>query len=56
MKEGLVTADLVTAFGRYLQREEREQSTIEKYQRDVRSFVGWLGNGAVTKEIGRAHV
>ena len=35
MKEGLVTADLVTAFGRYLQREEREQSTIEKYQRDV---------------------
>ena len=33
-----------------LRREERSPGTIEKYLRDVRAFLAWLGGGAVEQE------
>ena len=39
----------ITAFGDYLRTEEREQSTIEKYLRNIRIFDVWLGDMPVTK-------
>ena len=41
-------------FGKFciwLREEERENSTIEKYLRDVRTFAEWAGNQPVTKEV-----
>ena len=44
-----LTANQITAFEEYLHTEEREQTTIEKYLRNVRVFAVWLGNASVTK-------
>ena len=44
-----LTADQITAFGEYLRTEEREQTTIEKYLRNIRVFAVWLGGASVTK-------
>ena len=46
-----LTTDQISAFGDYLRTEEREQSTIEKYLRNVRAFAVWLGNAPVTKSV-----
>ena len=44
-----LTAAQITAFGDYLRTDEREQSTIEKYLRHIRTFTAWLGEASVTK-------
>ena len=44
-----LSADQITAFGDCLRTEEREQSTIEKYLRNIRTFAAWLGDEPVTK-------
>ena len=43
------TAAQIVAFGKHLRTEEREQSTVEKYLRNVRAFAAWLGDAPVTK-------
>ena len=40
----------VTAYTAYLKRIERSNNTIEKYHRDVLSFVHWLNNRSVECE------
>lgn len=40
----------VTAYTAYLKRIERSNNTIEKYHRDVLSFVHWLNNRSVDRE------
>ena len=44
-----LTADCIAVFGNYLKTEEREQSTIEKYLRNIRAFAAWLSDAPVTK-------
>lgn len=44
-----LTADQINAFETYLQTEEREKNTIEKYLRNIRVFAAWLGDTPVTK-------
>lgn len=44
-----LTTNQITAFGDYLRTEEREQSTVEKYLRNIRAFAAWLGDTPVTK-------
>ena len=44
-----LTAEQVAAFEEYLRTEEREQTTIEKYLRNIRVFSAWLGDTPVTK-------
>ena len=49
--EKKLDAILFSAFRQYLQEDEREPSTIEKYLRDVMAFGDWLGEQAVCKEV-----
>ncbi len=37
-------------FEQFLRQEERAEGTIEKYKRDVRRFLTWLGEREITKE------
>lgn len=50
MNDYMITADLISAYGRYLKQEERTPATLEKYLRDVRAFALWLDGEAVTRE------
>ena len=50
MKEHRLREEQVVFFADHLRAEERAAATIEKYLRDIRSFVGWLNGETVTKE------
>jgi len=41
----------VEVYERHLYREERGSRTVEKYLRDVRRFLGWLGERELTREL-----
>lgn len=42
---------ILQEFELYLRNEERSKATIEKYMRDVRCFVGFIGSTEVSKQI-----
>ena len=50
MDERRMTSDRLAAFAAHLKEEERSQGTVEKYLRDLRQFMAWLGGRTVTKE------
>ncbi len=50
MSNRVISSRLLEDFWAYLQTEERPQSTIEKYQRDILSFCRYLEGQAVSKE------
>lgn len=51
MKRGLELSERVIAeFTRAMEREEREASTIEAYQRTIRQFAAWLDGDPADKE------
>ena len=41
----------ILAFHQFLREDEREQSTVQKYLRDVQIFADWIGGQTVTKEL-----
>lgn len=49
--ERKIDAAQLLAFHQFLRDDEREPATIGKYLRDVKEFVGWLGERAVAKEV-----
>ncbi len=51
MKNHILTGRQIVSFQQHLKQEGREQSTIEKYLRDLRLFTIWLSGRAVTAEI-----
>lgn len=51
MEKHILTMDQFNLFRQHLKQEDREQSTIEKYLRDLRLFAAWLADRAVTSEI-----
>ena len=51
MEKHILTKDQFNLFQLHLKQEDREQSTIEKYLRDLRLFSAWLAGRAVTAEI-----
>lgn len=51
MDERKITQDHINAFYQYLIREEKSTATVEKYLRDARAFVGYVGDKAITKEV-----
>ena len=51
MTERILTAERITAYGRWLHQEERATGTMEKYLRSVRAFALWLDGRPITKEI-----
>ncbi len=50
MKGRILAESQIAAFILHLKREEKSKNTVEKYIRDVRSFVTYVGNAAITKE------
>ena len=50
MKERIITAKAIAEFREHLILEERSEMTIEKYIRDVKAFLAYAGNSAITKE------
>ena len=51
MDSHIMTSDQLISFQHWLAVEEREQSTIEKYIREIRFFQTWLTGRSVTAEI-----
>lgn len=51
MEKCQLTVEQIASYGQFLYREERSPGTIEKYLRDINTFVQWLGNRDVTKEL-----
>ena len=51
MQNHVLTDSQIVSFQQHLKSEEREQSTIEKYLRDLRLFAAWLTDRPVTAEI-----
>ena len=50
MKGKFLTSNQIAAFAVYLKSEEKSENTIEKYIRDARAFVAYMGNAEITKE------
>lgn len=50
-KRSLSWDQIIEAFVQHLHMEEREQSTIEKYQRDMHLFAVWAGEREVNKVL-----
>ena len=50
MNKKTIRAELITNFKEHLILEERSKATIEKYIRDVRTFVEYIGGGEINKE------
>ena len=50
MEKREIKGGQVSAFQKQLHREERDESTVEKYVREVRQFASWLGKGGIRKE------
>lgn len=49
MKEKIITDERINEFKVYLYEEERSESTVEKYMRDIGFFRRWLGERAADK-------
>ncbi len=50
MKGRILTDKQIAAFAAYLKSEEKSENTVEKYIRDVRAFVTYMGETDITKE------
>jgi len=55
MEERRITNATIQSFHQYLIREEKSTATVEKYLRDVRAFVVYIGDESVTKEVMMAY-
>ena len=54
MEPRKITEETLAAFARQLGEEERSPATLEKYLREVRQFVTFLGGREVTRELAAA--
>ena len=55
MKERKITNTQMESYHQYLIREEKSTATVEKYLRDARAFVVYVGDGIITKEVVMAY-
>lgn len=55
MEERKITNDQIQSFHQYLIGEEKSTATVEKYLRDARAFVVYVGGEIVTKEVVMAY-
>ena len=55
MEERKITQNQIQSFNQYLIREEKSTATVEKYLRDARAFVVYIGDEVVTKEVVMAY-
>ena len=47
----IITDEIVAKFKKYLTEEEKAKATIEKYVRDIISFMKWLSVRTVEKSV-----
>ena len=50
MQSRIITESELQSFNIYLQEEEKSKNTIEKYLRDVKNFIHFVGKSDITKE------
>lgn len=50
MKGRFLTEKQIAAFAVYLKSEEKSENTVEKYIRDARAFLAYVGKAEITKE------
>lgn len=50
MEERKITNTQMESYHQYLIREEKSTATVEKYLRDARAFVVYVGGKVITKE------
>ena len=50
MEGRVITAKMIAGFREHLILEERSVATIQKYIRDVKAFMAYAQNSAITKE------
>jgi len=50
MKGRILTDKQIAEFAVFLKSEEKSENTVEKYIRDVRAFVAYVGDAEITKE------
>lgn len=55
MSEKFLNCALIDTYREHLIREEKSTVTVEKYLRDVRAFIVFVGENAVTKELVMAY-
>lgn len=55
MTERILNEENIIAFREYLVLEEKNTATVEKYIRDARAFLRFIGQSAVTKEMMMAY-
>ena len=51
MEERRITDAQMKSYHQYLLREEKSTATVEKYLRDARAFIVYVGDAIVTKEV-----
>ena len=49
--ENYISESTVQSFYQYLIREEKSTATVEKYLRDARAFLAYIGKKTITKEV-----
>ena len=55
MEERKITQNQIQSFYQYLIGEEKSAATVEKYLRDARSFIAYVGEQNVTREVVMAY-
>lgn len=50
MNERIISSNTISDFKFFLQSEEKSENTVEKYIRDIKSFVAYAGGMEITKE------
>ncbi len=50
MSRRVITERLITGFEEYLRNDEKSEATIEKYVRDIRGFIEYIGDGDIDKK------
>ena len=55
MEERKITNTQMESYHQYLIREEKSTATVEKYLRDARAFVVYVGGEVITKEVVMAY-
>lgn len=51
MKNHTITSEMEDCFIQYLIQEEKSTHTVEKYQRDLKKFIRFLGKREITKDL-----
>lgn len=51
MEQRVIKSGHISGFENYLRLEERSNHTIEKYLRDIRAFICFIGNSEISKEL-----